>query len=122
MIILVVIILVVRLAKHVYRLCNCNNSQMPDSYVKQNCCPIRMFGNKSDIFLEISSITNLNSIRIYIGATMGYPTQFSMSGKHNKGNVEYHMSILYDEINFDWSRIEFNYQDEPIFFPSVIQE
>ena len=28
---------------------------------------------------------------------------------------------MYDEINFDWSRIEFQYQDEPIFFPSAIQ-
>ena len=52
---------------------------MPDTYVKQNCCPIRMLGNKSDIYLEISSITNISSIRIYIGTTMGYPTQFSMS-------------------------------------------
>ena len=24
-------------------------------------------------------------------------------------------------MNFDWSKIEFNYQDEPIFFPSTIQ-
>ena len=37
-----------------------------------------MLGNKSDIFLEISSITNVNTIRIYIETTMGYPTQFSM--------------------------------------------
>ena len=59
-----------------YRLCNCNNLQMPDSYGNQNCCPIRMLGTKSDIFLEISSITNVNSLRIYIGTTMGYPTQF----------------------------------------------
>ena len=43
-------------------------------YVKQNCCPIRMLGNKSDIFLEINSIRNVNSIRIYIGTTMGYTT------------------------------------------------
>ena len=36
-IILIAIILVVRLVKHVYRLCNFNNLQMPDSYVEQNC-------------------------------------------------------------------------------------
>ena len=47
---------------------------------------------------------------------MGYPTQFSMSGKLNKGDIEYHTSILHDQINFDWSKIEFKYQDEPIFF------
>ena len=51
-IILVVICLIVRLAKHVYRLCNFNNIQIPDSYVKQNFCPIRMLGNRSDIFLR----------------------------------------------------------------------
>ena len=113
---LVVIVLIVRLAKHVYRLCNLSNLQMPDSNVKQNCCPIRLFGNKSDIFLEISSITNGNSIRIYIGTTMDYPTQFSMSGKLYKGDIGYHSSILHDEINFDWSKIEFKYEDEPIFF------
>ena len=73
-IILVVIILVERLAKHVYRLCNFNNLQMLERYVKQNCCPIGILGNKSDIFLEISSVTNVNSIRIYIGTTVGYPT------------------------------------------------
>ena len=32
-IILVVIVLIVRLVKHVYRLCDFNNLQMPDSYV-----------------------------------------------------------------------------------------
>ena len=80
-----------------------------------------MLGNRSDIYLEISSITNISSIRLYIGATMGYPTQFSMTGKLTKGDMEYHTSILYDEINFDWSKIEFRYQNEPIFFPSTIQ-
>ena len=35
--------------------------------------------------------------------------------------MEYHTSILYDEINFDWSKLEFRYQNEPIFFPSTIQ-
>ena len=35
--------------------------------------------------------------------------------------MEYHTSIFYDEINSDWSKIEFKYQDEPIFFPSTIQ-
>ena len=52
---------------------------------------------------------------------MAYSTQFSMSGKHNKGDIEYHTCILHDEINFDWSKMEFKYQDEPIFFPSAIQ-
>ena len=70
---LIAIVLVVKLVKHVHGLCNFNNLQMPDSYVKQNCCPIRMLGNNSDIYLEISSITNTISIRIYIGNTMGYP-------------------------------------------------
>ena len=79
-----------------------------------------MLGNKSDIYLEISSITHVISIRIYIGTTMGYPTQFSMSGKLTKGDIEYNTSILYDEIKFDWSKIECKYQDEPTFFPSTI--
>ena len=39
-----------------------------------------MLGDKSDIYLEISSITNVSSIGIYTGTTMGYPTQFSVSG------------------------------------------
>ena len=52
---------------------------------------------------------------------MDYPTQFSMSGKLNKEDMEYHASILHNEINFDWSRIEFKYQDESIFFPSAMQ-
>ena len=51
---------------------------------------------------------------------MGYPIQFSMSGKLTKGDMEYHTSIFYDEINFDWSKIEFKYQDEPTFLPSTI--
>ena len=120
-IILIFIVLVVKLVKHIHRLCNFNNLQMPDSYVKQNCCPIRMLGNRSDIYLELSSITSISSIRLYIGTTMGYPTQFSMTGKLTKGDIEYHTSILYDEINFDWSKIDFRYQNEPIFFPSTTQ-
>ena len=75
-----------------------------------------MLGDRSDIYLEISSITNVSSIRLYIGTTMDYPTQFSMSGKLTKGDMEYYTSIYYDETNFDWSKIEFKYQDEPIFF------
>ena len=47
---------------------------------------------------------------------MGYPTQFSMSGELTKGDMEYHTSIIYDVINFNWSKIGFKYQDEPIFF------
>ena len=52
---------------------------------------------------------------------MGYPIQFSMSWKLNKEDIVYDTSVLCDEINFDWSKIEFKYQDEPIFFPSSIQ-
>ena len=33
-IMLIAVVLIVRLIKHVYRLCNFNNLQMPDSYVK----------------------------------------------------------------------------------------
>ena len=102
-IILIVILLIVRLVKHVYRLCNFNNFQMADSHVKQNCCPIRMLGNKSDIFLERSSITNDNSIRAYTVTSMGYIMQFSMREKLTKGDIEHHTSILQDEINFDCS-------------------
>ena len=83
-----------RLSKQVYRLCNFNNLQMPDSYIKHNCCPIRMLGKKSGIFSEISSITNVNSIGIYIGTTMGYCMQLSLSGKCNMSDVEYHTSAF----------------------------
>ena len=69
----------------------------------------------------ICSITNVDSIRIYIGTTMDYTTQFSMRGKLTKGDIECHTSILHDEIKFDWLKIEFKYLDEPIFFPSTIQ-
>ena len=74
---------------------------MPVRYVKQNCCPIRTLGNKSDVFLEKSSVTNVSSVRIYIGATMGHPKQFMMRGKLKKKDSEYHTSIWHDEINFD---------------------
>ena len=30
---------------------------------------------------------------------MDYPTQFSRSGKLTKGDMEYHTSTFYDEIN-----------------------
>ena len=33
---ILVIVLIVRLAKHVYRVCSFNNLQMADSYVKQH--------------------------------------------------------------------------------------
>ena len=121
MITLIAIILLVRLVKLVYRLCHFNNLQMPDNYVKQSCCPIKMLGNRSNVFLEKSYITNVSSVRIYIVTTMCYPTQFSMSGKLKKKDLEYHTLVLHDEINFDWSWLEFKYQDEPIFFPSTIQ-
>ena len=52
---------------------------------------------------------------------MGYSTQFSMSEKLTNRDVEYHTCILHDEINFDWCKIEFKYQDEPIFFPSTVE-
>ena len=32
---------------------------------------------------------------------MDSPTQFSISGKLTKGDMEYHTCIFYDEINFD---------------------
>ena len=48
---------------------------------------------KSDVSLEISSITIFSSVRIYIETTMGYP-QFSMSEKLKKKDLEYHTSIL----------------------------
>ena len=35
-IILIAIVLIVRLVKHVYKLCNFNNVQMPGSYFKEN--------------------------------------------------------------------------------------
>ena len=47
---------------------------------------------------------------------MDDPTQFSVSEGLEKGDLEYHTSVLNDEINFDWSGIEFKYQDEPLFF------
>ena len=52
---------------------------------------------------------------------MGYLTQFSMSGKLNMKDIEYHTPVLHDKINLDWSRIEFRYKDEPTFLPSTIQ-
>ena len=115
-IILIAKALVVRFIKHVYRLCNFNNFQMPDRYVKQNCCPIKIWGNKYDVFLEISSIMSVSSARIYNRTTMGYPTQFSMSGKLKKKDLKYYTSVLHDETNFDWSGIYLTYQDEPYIF------
>ena len=52
---------------------------------------------------------------------MDYPTQFSMSGRLTKGDIEYNTSIIYNEINFDWSKIEFKYQEGPIFFLTTTQ-
>ena len=121
MIILFTIVLVVRLLRHVYRLYNFNNLQMPDRYIKQHCCPITMLRNKSDVFLEMHPITIVISVRIHIETIMGYPTQFLMSRKSKKKNIEYHSSVLHEEIYFDWSRIEFLYKDEPIFFLSTTQ-
>ena len=40
---------------------------------------------------------------------MGYSTQFSMNGKLKKKDLDYHTSVLHDEINFDWSGIEYEY-------------
>ena len=39
-----------------------------------------------------------------------------MSGKLKKKDLKYHTSVLYDKIHFDWSGIQFKYQDEPIAF------
>ena len=68
--------LIVRLLNHAYSLCNFNNLQMSDKYVKPNCYPNKILVNKGDIFAEISYITNVSSVRIYIGITIGYTTQF----------------------------------------------
>ena len=80
-----------------------------------------MLGNKSDIYLELSSIINVSSIKLYIGTTMGYPTQFSMNGKLTKGDVEYHTSILYDDINFNWSKYNLDIKMNLYFLPPAIQ-
>ena len=53
---------------------------MPDKYIKHNCWPNKVLGNKSDVFLEVCSITYVTSVRICIGTTMGYPTQFAILG------------------------------------------
>ena len=78
-------------------------------------------GNKSDVFLGICSITNVSFVWIYIGGTMAYPTQFSMSGKLNKERLRIPHFSLHDEIKFHWSATEFKYQDETILFLSSIQ-
>ena len=59
---------------------------------------------------------NVSSVRIYIRTTLGYPTQFLISGKLKMKDSEYHTSVLHDEMNFYWAGIEFKYQDEPISF------
>ena len=41
----------------------------------------KVLGSKSDVSLEISSESNASSVRIYMGTTVGYPTQFSSQGK-----------------------------------------
>ena len=49
------------------------------------------------MFLEVSYITNVSSVRKYIRTTMGYLTQFSMgklSGKLKKKGLEYHNSFF----------------------------
>ena len=120
-VVLVVMVLIVGLVENVHRLCGFNGLQMLDSCVGQDCCPIGMLGGGSDIYLELSSITSISSIGLYIGTAMGYPTQFSMTGGLTRGDVECCTSILYDEINFDWSNVEFGYQSGPIFFPLAVQ-
>ena len=67
-----------KLFQHVYRLCNSTNLQMHGKYMKQNCWPHNIMGNKSDVFIEISSVTNSRYVRICIGTIMDYPVQFSM--------------------------------------------
>ena len=39
------------------------------------------------------------SIEIYIGTTVCYPTQISVSGKLKKKDLEYHTAVLHDKIN-----------------------
>ena len=119
-IILFSMVLVVRLVKHVYKLCNFNNLLMQDSYVKQNFCPITVLGNNSDVFLKISSIQNFSSVRIYWNF-YGLSYIILISENLKKKDIDYHNSVLHDEINFDWPRIEFTYQYELIFLPSAIQ-
>ena len=58
-IILIAVALVVKLFRIVYRLCNFSNLQMHDKYVEQKCCPNKVLGNENNVFLEISSITNV---------------------------------------------------------------
>ena len=86
----------------ILKIYRCQTAMLSKIAVQLECWEIRVI-----YFLEISSISNVNSIKIYIGTTMGYPTQFPMSGKLNKGDIEYHTSMLHDEINFDWSKTEF---------------
>ena len=87
---------------------------MPKRCAKQIFCLNKILETKV-MSLEISSITNVSSVRMHIGTTVSYPLQFPVCGKLIKGGLEYHISVLHDEINFDWSGIKFMYQDKPIF-------
>ena len=62
------------------QLCLCTISSGP-YYLQENVLyckeiAVQLECYKGDIFLEITSIKNVDSIRIYIGTTLGYPTQF----------------------------------------------
>ena len=51
----------------------CQTAMLSKIAVQLHCWEIKV------VFLEIHSITNISSVRIYIGTTKDYPTQFSMS-------------------------------------------
>ena len=59
------LVLVVRVFKHVHGLCNFTNLQMPHNYTKQNYWPYEVVRNKSEFFFEIHSVTNVSFVRIY---------------------------------------------------------
>ena len=61
--------------------------QMPNQYIKQNCWQHKVLQNKSDVFLEIRSVSNTSSVRICTGTTIGNFTQFSMHQKLKKGDL-----------------------------------
>ena len=52
---------------------------------------------------------------------MGYPTQFSTTGKLTKMIWNIILPYFMMKLILNWSKIEFKYQYEPIFFPSTIQ-
>ena len=89
---------------------------MSDSYVKQNCCPIRMLGNKSDIYLELSSINNISSIRLYIRTTM--VIQLNFPWLENWLKVIWNITLPYCmmKLIFDWSKLNSDIEMNLYFF------